>query len=579
MYKIYINYLFYFYCSVFFILFVHPDLVHTSIASNTLFSTSLSNFYDLNKSIIGESSYFPLLYLLFSIWHLPLKILGIDLFDINNPDINNILIFGSNSNILFIYDKLFILFVFFIAHQSFNRILKSFNLKDTFKLFSFSSPFIFFAILLFGGYDIVLLLFTLIAFECYLKNYPIRFCIFSVLAVSLKFYALPFLAFLAIKFIRKSFQRFCFGVIVALVIFIAQFYPFLGNESFLYSITNLFLYKASVPLLPFSPSTIVLLIYISLFTFCILNKNLYEFLFMNNKNFIVCIFLINFLLFASTPWSPQWLIYLTPFTYLLSIFFKFEKFQSLVDFLLALIFIILIISIWPFNIDSNMLHFGLLKYFDTLNFISLSSFIFIPYFLNNQFNINFIALYLSFYLLLFMPILVVFIKFNFFKNLNIINFSMIRVLPFSLFLIVPIFKQSEVSHMYVLSDYKDQKMYLENSIVCQYFDNQFSNITELAITVPNPSTFVKNTENYSLKNQYGSSDNLTVDRTINKSVFFKINPLFNKDDSLKLCFAINQDYIYTSYNRKKYYKSNLSVNNQYYNQDLPIKIFYNLVLH
>lgn len=578
MYKKSINVFYSLFVIITFLSFIHSDLIHTSISSNTLYITNFGNFYDLNKSILGESSYLPLIYFIFAIWHLPLKIFGVNLIDVLNPNVTEILTFGSKEKIIFLYDKFLIIIFFIFSSQSFKNITQELKIKNFNVLFTLSAPLVFFSIVLFGGYDIILLFFTLLAFEYYLKGRIYRFFIASALAISLKFYAFPFLAFLSIKFLKNNSIKFLFGFFIALFLFTLQIIPFLENNSFLYSITNLFFSKSKNNFTFLNPSIFVIFLYTLTFVILLISKDFYNFIFNKKENFLLFIFIINFLLFISTPWSPQWLIYLCPFIYLLAINFNHVATQLKIDILISIILIVLIISIWPYNIDTNMLNNGILRNLSENKIFSLSNLFFIPFYKNNNLNYIFISLYLFFYFLLFAPVFFKFFKFKF-LNTHIGFLKFLRITPFVVFFTPFFLNANNIDNkfnninMFVLSDYKDQTLYLEDSNVCHYFDNKFYGLSMLGLTVPNPDFFINKISNTTLSNA-DLTDELTYLKIINKTVFFKVNNIFYKNDRLKFCFELNEEAVYTGYNRKKYYKSILSINDKNLNIDLPVKLFY-----
>ena len=55
----------------------HVDLFHTSSSSYAYLNGHITDFYDYNKPLVDGNDYLPIIYAIFAIWNLPLKLFGL----------------------------------------------------------------------------------------------------------------------------------------------------------------------------------------------------------------------------------------------------------------------------------------------------------------------------------------------------------------------------------------------------------------------------------------------------------------------------------------------------------------------
>lgn len=53
------------------------DLFHTSSSSYAYLNGHITDFYDYNKPLVDGNDYLPIIYAIFAIWNLPLKLFGL----------------------------------------------------------------------------------------------------------------------------------------------------------------------------------------------------------------------------------------------------------------------------------------------------------------------------------------------------------------------------------------------------------------------------------------------------------------------------------------------------------------------
>jgi Gpi18-like mannosyltransferase len=164
----------------------HVDLFHTSSSSYAYLNGHITDFYDYNKPLVDGNDYLPIIYAIFAIWNLPLKLFGLT---------HNVAATGVMLSIPeLIWTKLLLVIFYFASAFVIYKISKQItNNVDNSKIVSIifaTSPIAIFAVFIFGQYDIIGVFFTMLGFYYYVKNDYLKFSIFFSFAISLKFFPL-----------------------------------------------------------------------------------------------------------------------------------------------------------------------------------------------------------------------------------------------------------------------------------------------------------------------------------------------------------------------------------------------------
>lgn len=167
-------------------LFQHGDLFHTSSSSYAYLNGHFSDFYDYNANYVGRNDYLPLIYIIFAIWNIPLKIFGL---------MHDVASIGIPINAIELLWTKFLLVIFFSATifviYKIGKVISSESQKAKYIAIIFAtSPIAIFSVFIFGGYDIIGILFTMIGFYYYIQKKYYKFCIAFSLAISIKFFPL-----------------------------------------------------------------------------------------------------------------------------------------------------------------------------------------------------------------------------------------------------------------------------------------------------------------------------------------------------------------------------------------------------
>jgi hypothetical protein len=177
---------------LFFLLFQQVDLFHTATSSYAYLKGHFLDFYDYNKRYIGNDDYLPILYLILAIWNIPLCILGLS----SSPETSvfNWPYFLPSTFIEIAWWKLILLLFYLATIYIFFKISNLIDARKNIKLHITSlyatSPLVIFSVIIFGGYDIFSVFFTLLGFFFYLKKQINKFLLFFSIAICFKYFAL-----------------------------------------------------------------------------------------------------------------------------------------------------------------------------------------------------------------------------------------------------------------------------------------------------------------------------------------------------------------------------------------------------
>lgn len=372
-----------------FLFFAHTDALITNIQSY-IFFPHLSDFYDFSSTAIATAAYLPSIYSLLAIWNLPLTIFHF----INNE---NLLLWATtfpNYKINFTEYLIFTSWykfgiimlnvITFIYIKKIRQLIKS-SYKS--ELIYITSPFVIFSSIIFSGYDIFSVLFTLMGFYYFLEKKMLKSSILFSIAITFKFFAL--LVFIPlILFGEKKLISAIKYTLIALSVSILIAVPYTKNIYFFKSIflvaKNKFSY-GQISLMPF----IFLISYLSIciYAFKQDKKNKVNFY----KTAIFLAYLSYAVLFLTIKFHPQWILLIVPFIALTYAYEKNKANQiSLIEGIGFLAFISLTINIWKNNVDQKMIAQGPISALlnkpqfliaDFFNFHSIKPFLLIIFYL------------------------------------------------------------------------------------------------------------------------------------------------------------------------------------------------------
>lgn len=393
---------FFFYLLTFltcFLFYSHTDALYTD-AQSILFFRHFHDFYSFNNQHLGLAPYLPSLYGVIALWNLPLEWLGlidpskIYQWALDYPVIN---ISHSEFFIFIAWYKVLICIMTVLSGFYLNKIAFQIGIKKpNSALLFFTSPFTIFFALIFSGYDIFSIFFTLVGIFYLFRNEKIKFSLFFSLAITFKFF--PALLYLPLLLIteKKITNIFKFGIIAlsstSLLILIFHYDPYFFKNI-------LFLAKEKTS---FGSLSIKNALFI--FSYCAIC--FYSYRFNNSKMFHKTVLLISYITYSSlflfVKINPQWVFLLIPFSVLLLSFFKDQRKYIVFEMLGFFSFIIICSHRWMNNIDQKMIAHGPLSYLLPKPFFTMASFY-------NFYSYKFIFFTL-FYLFIFYPLVLFFLN-------------------------------------------------------------------------------------------------------------------------------------------------------------------------
>jgi hypothetical protein len=361
-----------------FLLFQHPDLFHTSSSSYAYLHGHVMDFYDYNKNLVGKNDYLPLIYIIFAIWNIPLKLFGL---------LHNVASSGITLSVIELVWTKLLLVVFYFATtyviSLIGKAIKGNSKKPKYIAIIFAtSPIAIFATFIFGQYDIIGLFFTMLGFYYYIRKDNLKFSILFSIAISIKYFPLIIFIPLLLLSEKRIIYIIKYGIISlgATLLQMVIYYNNLAFRNQIFVITNGEVSSlANFTLSPINKAPYLLIIYAIICIYAYI-KNVDEDS-ERDKNAVYISLLSYAIMFSAILWHPQWLLILMPFFALSYLFVKDMSKSFLLDIIGMFSFIYLVENFFPNNVDANMLGFGILRSWFT--YIPLSnSKLFLPQYLN-----------------------------------------------------------------------------------------------------------------------------------------------------------------------------------------------------
>ena len=343
-----------------FLILQQGDLFHTSTSSYAYLQGHFTDFYDYNKIIVGGNDYYALIYIIFAIWNIPLKIFGLMHNTANGITLNPIELFWAKSLIV-----IFFFATAYIIYKIAKLITEENNNKAKWIAAIFAtSPIAIFAVFIFGQYDIIGSFFTMVGVYYFLKKDYLKFSIAFSLAISLKFF--PLIVFIPLLLLsnKKLLDIIKYGI-VGLLATILQIAMYINNDAFKKEFFSLATTKMSqvqtlnISFLNNSPYLVIGFCIICIYAYIKEPKDDKD----KSKITIYLCLTSYSLMFSTIFWHPQWLIILMPFFALAYIYIEDTEKMYLFDIVGMFAFVYILVNIWPGNVDVTMAGNGILRKF------------------------------------------------------------------------------------------------------------------------------------------------------------------------------------------------------------------------
>ena len=343
-----------FLASVFFLFisFQQGDILHTGGSSFTYLNGHIRDFYEANFKALGITNYLPSTYIIFALWNLPIKLLGI--VNMATTDVGFV---------VFWYKLLTTLFLVWSAYFLYKIGLvigldKSKSVLLT--VFWISSPILIFSQFIFGQYDILTVFFVLIGIYYYLKGHNGLFIAFFAISLTFKYFPLfifvPLLLLVEKKPLKVLLNMFLVTIPFALEVLFYYRSPIFREGVFGFGanqriLTTGFNIEYNLTLSIF----VVIWFFLCGITYWMQTKNRTEFI----KWSLYIMLFVPSILFSLIFWHPQWLLFVTPFLAITTFTHKKAKFFVLLDLVMMYFFIGFTVNNWVSHVDQALWGLGL----------------------------------------------------------------------------------------------------------------------------------------------------------------------------------------------------------------------------
>jgi hypothetical protein len=393
-----------------YVLFQQTDLFHTSSTSYGYLNGHVTDFYDYNNQLVsGWEYYLPLIYALFAIWNIPLKLFGL-MHDVATSGITLSIPELAWSKLLIVIFYFATAYVIFLIAKSISG--QSQKAKYVAVIFA-TSPIAIFGSFMMGEYDIISVFFSMLGFYFYIRRDYLKFSLCFSLAISFKMFPLVIFIPLLLLVEKRLLHMLKYGL-VALAATLLQIALYYNNSAFRSSFFTVasgrlsFLEDFHLSVVNRSPYLIIILTIICIYAYVKevdLDSEQY-------KTAINLSLLSYAVLFATVFWHPQWLLMIVPFFALSYLYIKGASKFFLIDIAGMFAFIYIVVNQWEHNVDNSMLSNGLLRSF--FQYIPLStSQLFVP-----RFSYIFMGI---FFVYLFSPLLIQLFEANNRINRNVVE--------------------------------------------------------------------------------------------------------------------------------------------------------------
>lgn len=355
-----------------FLVFKQSDLTHTYTSSYAYLGGHFYDFYDYNKPFMVRNDYLPLMYLIFALWNLPLKILGL-----LTPADQGIAVWQLSTSIEILWSKL-LLSTFFLGCilmvGKIADLLGNGNQGDGInpRILFATSPIAIFAVFIFSQYDVIGVFFTLLGIYFYFQKKFLRFAVFFSIAISFKYFACFIYLPLVLIIEKRPLHILKYGVIGILVtllqigaywhsdVFQSSFFALAGDK------TGEAMHRGKAIYIALAYTLLCIYAYLSKVS--PMPEKRYWYM----RAIFICT-LAYALMFSLVRWHPQWLLILMPFFALATPYIRHQKIFIGLETLAYIAFVWLCVNGWAKNVDVTMAQEGILhNYIPTLSYFGAS---------------------------------------------------------------------------------------------------------------------------------------------------------------------------------------------------------------
>lgn len=337
-----------------FLTFQQGDIMHTAGCSYGYLQGHFLDFYEWDAYEYNMwASYMPSTYLVFAVWNIPLKLLGI----VTCPER-----FASNVWVLMWY-KLLPVSLYLISGYLVYKIASVIGMgtkKSKICAYVFlTTPIGFFSQFLFGQYDIFTVFLILLGIYYYMKDNRRLFVLFFALSLPFKYYSLLiFVPMLLLK--EKNFFKILRDMVCVTWCYVLEFAVYFHSPLFRQYVLGFgptgYVYQAGIDTGAAHLSLVMMLFCLicawAYFTNPKTRSELSQWTFYFGSLVIAVIF-------GLSQWHPQWLLFAVPFWVISSLLHRDTKIFMVLDIFMMLVFTVYTVNIWPDHVDQELFSWGI----------------------------------------------------------------------------------------------------------------------------------------------------------------------------------------------------------------------------
>ncbi len=335
-----------------FITFQQGDILKAAGSSYALLQGHIFDFYDYTANEYGLwNTYMPSTYIMFAIWNIPLKLLGI----VTEPGLD------AATGVVMWYKLLpSLLYVIsgFIVYKI-AQVIGMGNKKSKLCAYAYlTAPIGFFSQFIYGQFDIFTVFFMLLGVYYYYKKNNWLFVLFFAIAIPFKLW--PALFFVPLLLLReKNIWKIIRDVLLAAVLYAAEFIIFHDSEVFMNYVigyeTTSYIYTAGLNVGMGSVSYVILL-WGFICGYAYFKKPETDVENVHWSLYLSCLVLIA--IFGLSQWEPQWLLLAMPFLVLSAFINRDTRIFMIIDLIMMALFTVYIVNMWPDNVDQQLFSMG-----------------------------------------------------------------------------------------------------------------------------------------------------------------------------------------------------------------------------
>lgn len=334
-----------------FFCFQQGDILHTAGSSLSFLNGHIWDFYDENLKYLSADAYLPSTYIIFAIWNIPIRLLGI----VKTPSM-------TVPTVALMWYKLCPVIFYLLSGVIFYKICVTMGMdKKNAKIAAYifiSCPMGFFSQFIFGQYDIFTVFFMLLGYYFYLKNNNKMFVVFFSIAITFKYFALLFfIPLLLLK--QKNIFKIIINVLCVVIPTFMEIAFYIHSSGFKegvfgFGATN-YIFAANIDT-GFDKISIVVVLWIvvCVYAYLTLTSQICEYS-------VFCLNVVAYICFGLSMWHPQWLLLIVPFLSLGIVLNKHSDVLLFLELVLMCIACVYIVNRWPNHVDQNLFNLGVLN--------------------------------------------------------------------------------------------------------------------------------------------------------------------------------------------------------------------------